>query len=185
MSNYKGIHAEGEPGRGDAVATIAEAQSGDQAAAEARAPDSDQRSQAGEEEGQALMGDPFAICHNLGLTRTDLVDLSVRQLNFRMRTAGLNGQETRAIKHLRRMLKNRGYAAICRTRRVVQRGHLEEQKEMLRADIEALEVDNCELAAEVARIQRDYTGLLAWCIEHRMLTAEEIQSFMGSPQDSK
>lgn len=184
MSNDKGIHTEEEPGSNDTVPTIAEAHGGDKVAAESPAPIAHQRSQAGGE-GHELIGDPSGVCPILGLTRTDLVNMSVRQLNFRMRTAGLNGQQTRAIKHLRRMLKNRGYAAICRTRRVVQRGHLEEQKEMLRADIEALEVDNCELATEVARIECNYTGLLAWCIEHRMLTAEEIQSFTDSPQDSK
>ncbi|KAK8768615.1 hypothetical protein V5799_014922 [Amblyomma americanum] len=185
MSNDKAIHVEDEPSRNDTAPTNAGAQGGDQVVAEALAgADSDRRSKTGEG-GQAYAGDPFAICHALGLTRSDLVDMSVRQLNSRMRSAGLNGQDTRAIKHLRRMLKNRGYAAICRTRRVVQRGHLEEQKEVLHERIEALKAENAELAAEVARIQRDYTGLLAWCIEHHALTAEQIQPYLSSPLGSK
>ncbi|XP_075729508.1 uncharacterized protein LOC119164951 [Rhipicephalus microplus] len=136
-------------------------------------------SQARNDEGCTPLGDAFAICQALGLTRSELVSMSVRQLNIRVRTAHLDGQQTRALKHLRRMLKNRGYAAICRTRRVEQRGYLEEQKETIRAHIEALEAENDEIAADIARVRRDFTGLLAWCIEHRMLTVEEIQFFEG------
>lgn len=132
-----------------------------------------------------LVGDAFAICQALGLSRSELVSMSVRQLNVRVRTANLGVHQTRAVKHLRRMLKNRGYAAICRTRRVEQRSYLEEQKEIIRAHIEALEADNSELAAEVARIQRDFTGLLTWCAEHHVLTAEEVQSFESPRQESK
>lgn len=131
------------------------------------------------------VGDAFAICQALGLSRSELVNMTVRQLNIRVRTASLGAQQTRAVKHLRRMLKNRGYAAICRTRRVEQRSYLEEQKEIIRAHIEALEADNSELAAEVARIQRDFTGLLTWCVEHHMLTAEEVRSFKSPQQESK
>lgn len=141
--------------------------------------------QAQEDEGYMPVGDALAICQALGLSRSDLVNMSVRQLNLRVRTAHLGGQQTRALKHLRRMLKNRGYAAVCRTRRVEQRGYLEEQKETIRAHIEALEAENDELAADIARVQRDFTGLLAWCIEHRMLTAEEIQSFKSFRQESE
>ncbi|KAL1433772.1 hypothetical protein MTO96_012303 [Rhipicephalus appendiculatus] len=142
-------------------------------------------SQAQKDEGCMPVGDAFAICQALGLSRSELVNMSVQQLNFRVRTAHLSGQQTRALKHLRRMLKNRGYAAICRTRRVEQRGYLEEQKEAIHAHIEALKAENEEIAADIARVQRDFTGLLAWCIEHRMLTAEEIQSFKGLRQESE
>lgn len=142
-------------------------------------------SQAQKDVSCALVGDAFAICQALGLSRSELVSMSVRQLNIRVRTANLGAQQTRAVKHLRRMLKNRGYAAICRTRRVEQRGYLEEQKEIIRAHIEALEADNSELAAEIARIRRDFTGLLTWCVEHHMLTAEEVQSFKSPRQESK
>ncbi|XP_050031487.2 transcription factor MafK-like isoform X1 [Dermacentor andersoni] len=143
------------------------------------------RSQAQTDGSGALVSDAFAICQALGLSRSELVSMSVRQLNVRVRTANLGVHQTRAVKHLRRMLKNRGYAAICRTRRVEQRSYLEEQKEIIRAHIEALEADNGELATEVARIQRDFTGLLTWCAEHHMLTAEEVQSFKSPRQESK
>lgn len=142
-------------------------------------------SQAQMDERGMPMSDAFAICQSLGMSRSELVNMSVRQLNVCVRTARLSGQQTRALKHLRRMLKNRGYAAICRTRRVEQRGYLEEQKELIRAHIEDLEAENNEIATDIARIQRDFTGLLAWCVEYRMLTAEQIQSITGPQQESK
>ncbi|KAH6922703.1 hypothetical protein HPB50_018319 [Hyalomma asiaticum] len=74
---------------------------------------------------------------------------------------------------------------VHRTRRVEQRGYLEEQKELIRAHIEDLEAENNEIATDIARIQRDFTGLLAWCVEYRMLTAEQIQSITGPQQESK
>nr|XP_054921944.1 chitin deacetylase 8-like [Dermacentor andersoni] len=72
------------------------------------------RSQAQTDGSGALVGDAFAICQALGLSRSELVSMSVRQLNVRVRTANLGVHQTHAVKHLRRMLKNRGYAAICR-----------------------------------------------------------------------
>lgn len=125
--------------------------------------------------------DAFLICRDLGLSRAELTDMSVRQLNVRMRMASLSNQQARAVKHLRRVLKNRGYAAICRNRRVVQQGHLEAEKRRLLADVEALEVEVGELKAELGRIDRDFTGLLNWCSEYRVLPAEQIQLFKDSP----
>lgn len=124
--------------------------------------------------------DAFLICRDLGLSKRELTDMSVRQLNTRMRMASLSNQQARAVKHLRRVLKNRGYAAICRNRRVVQQGHLEAEKRRLLADVEALEFEVDELKAEVARIDRDFTGLLGWCSEYRVLTAEQIEPFKNS-----
>lgn len=125
--------------------------------------------------------DAFFICRDLGLSRAELTDMSVRQLNVRMRIASLSNQQARAVKHLRRVLKNRGYAAICRNRRVVQQGHLEAEKRRLLADVEALEAEVGELKVELDRIDRDFTGLLNWCSEYRVLTAEQIQQFKDSP----
>lgn len=125
--------------------------------------------------------DAFLICRDMGLSKRELTDMSVRQLNTRMRMASLSNQQARAVKHLRRVLKNRGYAAICRNRRVVQQGHLEAEKRRLLADVEALEFEVGELKAEVARIDRDFTGLLNWCREYRVLTAEQMQPFKDSP----
>merc|ERR1712073_213876 len=63
-----------------------------------------------------------------GLTDTELVSLSVRELNKQLKNKGLNKEEMGTMKQRRRTLKNRGYAASCRVKRLEQKGELERER---------------------------------------------------------
>ncbi|XP_040062869.1 transcription factor MafK-like [Ixodes scapularis] len=129
-----------------------------------------------EDDGTPESSDPVLLARlHLRVSETELADMSVRELNVELRERGLSCEQARLVKHLRRTLKNRGYAAVCRTRRVAQRSSLERAKGELRSAIEALREQNDELVAEVERVERDFLGLARWCVERGVPLPEDIR----------
>ncbi|CAN7946701.1 unnamed protein product, partial [Ixodes hexagonus] len=126
--------------------------------------------------GSAGAPNPSLIARlQLRVSETQLARMTVRQLNGELRERGVTGEHARMIKHLRRTLKNRGYAAVCRTRRVAQRSGLEQIKGELKTHVDTLREQNEELAAEVERIDHDYVGLARWCLERGIPLPEDIR----------
>ena len=56
------------------------------------------------------------------LSDEQLVTLSVRELNRRLKMSGMSRMDIIKMKQRRRTLKNRGYAAQCRNKRLEQKG---------------------------------------------------------------
>ena len=92
------------------------------------------------------------------LSDDDLINMSVRELNQTL--VGRSASEIRLLKHRRRTLKNRGYAANCRVRRLAQKDVLQNELEGILEDNGDLEDSNAELRQEIKRIKHQYHTLL-------------------------
>ncbi|KAF7247432.1 Transcription factor MafG, partial [Varanus komodoensis] len=91
------------------------------------------------------------------LTDEELVTMSVRELNQHLR--GLSKEEIIQLKQRRRTLKNRGYAASCRVKRVTQKEELEKQKAELQQEVEKLASENASMKMELDALRSKYEAL--------------------------
>ncbi|XP_043535714.1 transcription factor MafK-like isoform X1 [Chiloscyllium punctatum] len=87
----------------------------------------------------------------------ELVSMSVRELNHHLR--GLSKDEILNLKQRRRTLKNRGYAASCRVKRVTQKEELERQKAELEQEVEKLAAENAGMKTELDALRSKYEAL--------------------------
>ncbi|XP_077980779.1 transcription factor MafK-like isoform X2 [Glandiceps talaboti] len=88
----------------------------------------------------------------------ELVRLTVRELNKHLK--GLPKDEVTRLKQRRRTLKNRGYAASCREKRVSQKEELEIQKQVLLDEVAKLQYENNTQRSELDELRRKYEALL-------------------------
>ena len=91
------------------------------------------------------------------INNDDLVMLSVRELNRRLR--GCPSEEVRHLKQLRRTLKNRGYAANCREKRLSLKEQLEEERETLKSEVAKLQHENDRVRLDMEMLRRRYEAL--------------------------
>ena len=100
------------------------------------------------------IGSPIA-----GLSDDELVSLSVKDLNTRLR--GMTDHDVALIKQRRRTLKNRGYAQSSRNKRVTQRLDLEKDKESLREELDRIARENDRLKRERDDTRRQFNTLIS------------------------
>jgi len=91
------------------------------------------------------------------INNDDLVLLSVRELNRRLR--GCPSDEVRHLKQLRRTLKNRGYAANCREKRLSLKEQLEQEREALKNEVAKLQRENNRVRLDMETLRRRYEAL--------------------------
>lgn len=102
----------------------------------------------------------------LDISDDELVTISVRDLNRQLKLRGLTREEIVRMKQRRRTLKNRGYAASCRIKRIEQKDVLETEKSQEWHDIEKMEDEVKRLADEVNVIKKRYGGLKAFALSN-------------------
>ncbi|XP_071976475.1 transcription factor MafK isoform X1 [Engystomops pustulosus] len=91
------------------------------------------------------------------LSDDELVSMSVRELNQHLR--GLTKEEIIRLKQRRRTLKNRGYAASCRVKRVTQKEELERQRVELQQEVDKLARENSSMKLELDALRSKYEAL--------------------------
>ncbi|XP_074553103.1 transcription factor MafK [Halichoeres trimaculatus] len=91
------------------------------------------------------------------LSDDELVAMSVRELNQHLR--GLTKEDVVRLKQRRRTLKNRGYAASCRIKRVTQKEELERQKIELQHEVDKLARENASMRLELDALRAKYEAL--------------------------
>ncbi|XP_069503741.1 transcription factor MafK isoform X2 [Ambystoma mexicanum] len=91
------------------------------------------------------------------LSDDELVSMSVRELNQHLR--GLTKEDVIRLKQRRRTLKNRGYAASCRVKRVTQKEELEKQRVELQHEVDKLARENSSMKLELDALRSKYEAL--------------------------
>ncbi|XP_039273915.1 transcription factor MafK-like [Styela clava] len=90
-------------------------------------------------------------------TDDELLNMSVRDLNRSLRN--LTPEESRRLKQRRRTLKNRGYAASCRIKRLTQKDELDLQRQKLQKEVEMIAEENQKMNMELRSLQKKYEDL--------------------------
>lgn len=95
--------------------------------------------------------------HGADLTDSALLKLSVKDLNVLLKS--LPPDERLKLKKKRRILKNRGYAANCRTKRMSQKELLEMEKDKLESDVKRLRQNNQMMRIKLDSIKERFKDL--------------------------
>ena len=107
----------------------------------------------------------------------DLVTLSVRELNRQLKSSGLTKEEIVRMKQRRRTLKNRGYAASCRNKRLEVKGGLEGERQRVVMDLKRLRDGIDSIRDECQDLRSKFEELTNYCISNKIPIPEELQSF--------
>ncbi|GFV62832.1 transcription factor MafG [Trichonephila clavipes] len=104
----------------------------------------------------------------------ELVTLTVRDLNRLLKNSGLSRTEIQRMKQRRRTLKNRGYAASCRNKRLEQKDELQFDRAVVIRDINALKEENKLLEQELYEIKKNYESLKQFALHNNIYVPPDL-----------
>ncbi|OAD55743.1 Transcription factor MafK [Eufriesea mexicana] len=120
--------------------------------------------------------DPLSPGPCLDISDDELVTISVRDLNRQLKLRGLSREEIVRMKQRRRTLKNRGYAASCRIKRIEQKDELESEKTQEYRDMEAMQEDNNRMREEIESWHSKYQALKKFALEKKIHIPPELET---------
>ncbi|KAI9564903.1 transcription factor MafK [Daphnia magna] len=118
--------------------------------------------------------EPLSPSPCLGISDDELVSISVRDLNRQLKLRGLTREEIVRMKQRRRTLKNRGYAASCRIKRIEQKDELEQEKVGELSETEKLAEDNGKIREEIEALHRKYEALQKFALQKKIPLPPEM-----------
>ena len=119
---------------------------------------------------------PINTPNDIGLSVEELVMISTRELNNYLKEKNIPKERRKEIKHERRTLKNRGYAANCRKKKETCYDLLSSLNDKLRDEIECKQSQIKEAKRETEQLQhiKEYVEYeceqLEWEMEHGMVS---------------
>uniref|UniRef100_U5EQV4 Putative transcription factor mafk n=1 Tax=Corethrella appendiculata TaxID=1370023 RepID=U5EQV4_9DIPT len=119
---------------------------------------------------------PLSPCPIPDISDDELVTISVRDLNRTLKLRGLTRDEIVRMKQRRRTLKNRGYAASCRIKRIEQKDELETEKTQEWHDMEALHDENNRISDEVESLKGKYEALRKFALSKKIPLPPEFET---------
>lgn len=117
---------------------------------------------------------PLSPCPIPGITDDELVSISVRDLNRTLKLRGLSRDEIVRMKQRRRTLKNRGYAASCRIKRIEQKDELESERSLEFNDMETMQDDTSVIRDETESWKNKYEALRKFAISKKIPLPVEL-----------
>lgn len=105
----------------------------------------------------------------------ELVSISVRDLNRQLKMRGLTRDQIVRMKQRRRTLKNRGYAASCRIKRIEQKDELKTEKSQEWHDMELMQDENNRIREEVEALRGKYDALKRFAIMKNIPLPPELE----------
>ncbi|KAF2360622.1 Basic leucine zipper domain Maf-type [Trinorchestia longiramus] len=106
----------------------------------------------------------------------ELVTISVRDLNRQLKLRGLSREDIVKMKQRRRTLKNRGYAASCRVKRIEQVGDLESEKTDEQREMEKMASDNTSMRIEIDKVYQYYEALKTFAYQNSIPLPAEFET---------